>query len=142
MALDGESVDLSSHGEALLLQLLLLFPPSKLALTFFAGIKFFNFRQQDSSQRFHLVLWNAGAVIIDCFLFCQMITSHAHKPCFMGWFRSVVPMWVYASRTSLGMRSRTATASWYSRWSRLLHRRGRCHFGRTFYHGSIHHGRG
>ena len=59
----------------MLLQLLFLFPLSELALTFFAGIKFFNFRQQDSSQRFHLVLWNAGVVIIDRFLFCQMITS-------------------------------------------------------------------
>ena len=55
----------------MLLQLLLLFPPSKLALTFFAGIKLFNLRQQDSSQRFHFVLWNAGAVIIDLFLFAK-----------------------------------------------------------------------
>ena len=44
-------------------------------LTFFAGIKFFNFRQQNPSQRFHLVLWNTSAVIIDRFLFCQMVTS-------------------------------------------------------------------
>ena len=70
-ALDWKLIYLPSHREVVPF----FFPLSKQTLTFFAGIKFFNFRQQDPSQRFHLVLWNAGAVIIELFLFCQMVTS-------------------------------------------------------------------
>src|SRR5699024_11097963 len=120
----GDLFVLSSFSH-MLFQLLFLLPLGKLTLPFFAGIKLFNLRQQHTGQSLHLVLWNPGTVVIYLFLFCQMVYLHnrfsytykekaatygGHKFCSIG--RSFLPEpRVYTSRTSFGIRSRTATAS-------------------------------